>query len=68
MIELAEKISKGYPFMRVDFYQHFDNIYFGEITLYPGSGMEEFSPEIWDSILGDWLDLSGVKNEYIDCR
>ena len=57
MIELAEKLSKGIPFVRVDFYVSCDRIYFGELTFYPGSGMEDFHPEIWDYKLGDWLSI-----------
>lgn len=57
MIELAEKLSDGIPFVRVDFYESGGQIYFGEMTLYPGSGFEEFSPEEWDKTLGDWIEL-----------
>lgn len=57
MIELAEKISKNIPFARIDFYEIDGRIYFGEITLFPGNGMEEFRPEKWDRILGDWITL-----------
>lgn len=65
MIYLAEKLAKNIPFVRVDFYEIEERIYFGEITFYPGNGMEEFSPEEWDYKLGSWLDLSKVqKGEY----
>lgn len=57
MIELAEILSKNIPFVRVDFYEVNKKIYFGELTFYPGSGLEEFTPEKWDRILGDWLVL-----------
>ena len=61
MVELAEKLSKGIPFVRVDFYNVNGQIYFGELTFYPGSGFEEFSPEEWDYILGDWINLRDVQ-------
>lgn len=57
MIELAEKLSAGIPFVRVDFYEIDDRPYFGELTFYPGGGFEEFNPEIWDEKLGDWIEL-----------
>lgn len=57
MIELAEKLSKGFPFIRVDFYEVNGRVYFGELTLYPGSGFEEFTPQEWDETLGSWLSL-----------
>lgn len=63
MIKLSEKLALNIPFVRVDFYEANEKIYFGELTFYPGSGFEEFSPERYDRILGDMLDLSKVKEE-----
>ena len=57
MIELAEILSANIPFLRVDFYEVDGKIYFGELTFYPGSGFEEFTPEEWDYILGSWIQL-----------
>ncbi len=61
MISLAEKLSEGIPFVRVDFYEVTNMIYFGEMTFFPGSGMEEFTPEEWDIKLGDWIHLTKFK-------
>lgn len=63
MIELAEKLSKNIPFLRVDFYEVDGKIYFGELTFYPGNGMEEFTPEEWDYKLGEWIELPEVKEK-----
>lgn len=63
MVELAEILSRNIPFVRVDFYEVNEKIYFGELTLYPGCGMEEFTPEEWDYILGSWIDLSKIHME-----
>lgn len=57
MIELAEILSKDIPFVRVDFYEIENRVYFGEITFFPGGGMEEFTPQGWDKTLGDWIEL-----------
>lgn len=57
MVELAEQLSANIPFVRVDFYQASGIIFFGEMTFYPGNGMEEFNPFEWDYILGSWLKL-----------
>ncbi len=57
MVEFAERLSKGIAFLRVDFYEVGGRLYFGEMTFYPGSGWEEFTPEKWDVILGSWLDI-----------
>ena len=57
MIAFAEKLSHGIPFVRVDFYEVNGMVYFGELTFYPGNGMEEFTPVEWDYKLGDWITL-----------
>lgn len=57
MIELAEKISKGHPFLRVDFYEVNEKLYLGELTFFPAGGIAKFTPEEWDSKLGDLIDL-----------
>ncbi len=57
MIELSEKLAKNIPFIRVDWYEINGQVYFGELTFFPGCGLEEFTPEEWDYKLGDWIEL-----------
>lgn len=57
MITLAEFYSKDIPFLRVDFYELNDKLYFGEFTFFPGGGLEAFQPEEWDKRLGDLIKL-----------
>lgn len=57
MIELAEILAAPFKFVRVDFYEVNNKVYFGELTFYPGSGVEEFTPSKWDIIIGDLMDL-----------
>lgn len=59
MIVLSERIAKevANPFLRIDLYEINSKIYFGEITFYPGGGLEEFTPESWDYELGSWINL-----------
>ena len=38
MIEYAKILSKDFPFVRVDFYEHEDNVYFSELTFSPWGG------------------------------
>lgn len=57
MIELAEKLSKGIPFLRVDFYDVNGNVYFGEITFYPASGFGKFTLLSDDIKLGNYIDI-----------
>lgn len=55
MLAIAEKLSQNIPFVRIDLYEISGKIYFGEYTFYPGGGLEEFSDEKWDRLLGDWM-------------
>jgi len=57
MIEFAEKLSKGFDFVRIDFYLVDGYIYFGEITHYPGSGHAKFSKE-FDFELGKYWNVN----------
>lgn len=59
MIEIANKLAKPFPFVRVDFYESADGkkIYVGELTFYPGGGYETFQPMEWDYKLGDLIHL-----------
>ncbi len=63
MKELASKLSKGIPQLRVDFYEVDGEIYFGELTFSHWSGMVPFEPEKWDKTFGEWLDLAHVKEK-----
>lgn len=62
MVGLAEKLARDIPFARVDFYEVQGKIYFGEITFFPGSGLEEFTPSEWGEHLGKWIKLDEIKS------
>lgn len=55
--ELSSKLSVGIPHLRTDFYIVDNKIFFGELTFYHGSGMEEIKPEQFDRLLGDYIIL-----------
>ena len=57
MITIAQDLSKDMPFVRVDLYNLDGSIYFGEMTFYPGSGFEKFTPETWDERFGSLIEL-----------
>lgn len=57
MIELSKVLSKGFPHVRVDFYEVDGQLYFGELTFYHFSGFMPFEPNKWDKIFGDWIKL-----------
>lgn len=61
MIKYAEILGKDLPFVRVDFYEINDIVYFGELTFYPGCGFEGFKPIEWDLKLGDYINLPNKK-------
>lgn len=59
MCDLSEKIAKKITacFVRLDFYEVENKLYFGEITFYPGGGLEYFDPVEWDYTFGSWINL-----------
>lgn len=62
MKKLARILSKGTPFLRVDFYQINGRVYFGELTFYPSSGFIKFYPEEYDKTMGDMLKIEAKWN------
>lgn len=58
MKELAGKLSKGMPHLRVDFYEVDGKVYFGELTFSHWSGMIPFEPREWDYKFGEWIKIS----------
>ena len=57
MIILAEKLSEGKVFMRVDFYNVNGRIYFGELTFFPAGGIGAFTNNEADEYLGSLMDI-----------
>lgn len=58
MLEISKKLSKIFPFVRVDMYSIKNKIYVGELTLTPANGLERFDPPEVDYQLGELIDLS----------
>ena len=58
MKELASRLSKDIPHLRVDFYEMNGKVYFGELTFFHWSGMVPFEPVDWDYKLGDLINLN----------
>lgn len=61
MVDYAEKLSEGIELLRVDFYYVDDNIFFGELTFTPASGLTPFEPELEDLKLASYVDLNKYK-------
>lgn len=57
MLEVASKLSKGIPHVRIDLYNINGKIYFGEMTFFHWSGMVPFEPIDWDYKFGEYIKL-----------
>ena len=57
MLEVASLLGRNIPFCRVDLYAIGKSIKFGELTFYPGNGMEKFIPAEFDLTIGNMLQL-----------
>lgn len=57
MVQLSNKLSKGFPHIRVDFYEVNGKVYFGELTLYHNGGLVPILPEKYDIELGKNIKL-----------
>lgn len=55
MLEIAKKLSTGFPHVRVDLYNVNGKIYFGEMTFFHFAGFVPFEPEEWDEKFGAML-------------
>ena len=53
MLEAAQTLGEGLDFVRADFYDVGDRIYFGELTMTPGCGHNRFRPEALDLHYGN---------------
>ncbi|WP_461532682.1 ATP-grasp fold amidoligase family protein [Sinomicrobium sp.] len=61
MLEISEKLSEGFPLVRVDLYATEGRVIFGELTFYPGNGVLEFTPDKFNKTTGDYLSLPKLK-------
>lgn len=61
MFEIASKLSKGMPFIRVDLYEINGQIYFGELTFFPDSGFDPNRLPESDLYFGNLINLELVK-------
>lgn len=57
IIEYAEILSTGFDFVRIDFFEVDNTLYFGEFTFSPYSGFIEFIPDEYDLFYGNKLKI-----------
>ena len=63
MLEMAKKLSRDFPYVRVDLYAIKDQIFFGELTFSPDGNVPEREYTVEASqMIGSWLDLSKLKS------
>ena len=55
MLKIASDLSKGFPFVRVDFYSFTNKLYLGELTFTPDSGRIDYYSDILQLELGSKL-------------
>ena len=60
MLEVAKKLSKDFPEVRVDLYEEEGKIYFGELTFYHMGGFARFEPDEWDYKFGEYFDIKRI--------
>ncbi|WP_299164486.1 ATP-grasp fold amidoligase family protein [uncultured Eudoraea sp.] len=58
MIKLSEILAESFLYVRVDWYDVDDTLYFGELTFHHDSGFQPILPKIWDEKLGKELILT----------
>ena len=57
MKTIAEKLSKGFSYVRVDFYEVGDKVFVGELTQHHRSGVDTIKPKRFDIEFGQSLNL-----------
>lgn len=64
MIAAAETLGRDFDFVRVDLYDVDGTPLFGEMSFYPNSGLDRFSPTHFDDHFGKlWRDASQAKHK-----
>ena len=57
MLDVAARLSADFYHARIDLYDEYGHVFFGEITYHSDSGFSRFDPPEWDRRLGDLLHL-----------
>ncbi len=57
LLDAAKALAEPFDFCRVDLYENFGRVLFGEITFYPEGGMDVFEPPEWERRIGDLLHI-----------
>lgn len=68
MIRLSEKLAKGIPHVRIDWYIVKGRLYFGEITFFDGSGFDPWDRYEDDLLMGSWITLPEIAKDPLAFR
>lgn len=63
MLECAAALSRGFRFVRVDFYSYRGRTIFGEMTFHPEMGFGRFAPDSYNYEFGDLIRIGGPGRE-----
>ena len=55
--QIATKLTQGIPHVRCDLYVIRGQIFFSEFTFFNWGGWMQLTPEKWNRIIGDWIEL-----------
>ena len=58
MKKIAQLLSKGYKFVRIDLYEISGKVYLGEYTFFHAGGMWPLTPEEWEIGLGQLIKIN----------
>ena len=59
MLQYSISLSQDFPYIRVDFYDLYGVCRFGEMTPYPGGGLNcVFDPYEWEETFGEWVNTT----------
>ena len=60
IFQIAESLSVGIPFVRIDFYEVEGHLYFGEFTFFPTGGIDDTRTEELNEYLNGHLEIGRV--------
>lgn len=58
MVAISKKLSQGFPFIRVDFFDTEDHLYVAELTFDPGGGVTPYYPQEFNDKMGELFVLT----------
>ena len=57
MKKVAQILSEGFRFIRVDLYYADNQIFFGEYTFQHWGGFSHINPVEWEKRMGEWIEI-----------